>query len=275
MNRPDKPACIRNFQDQLNDLGRVFYKSNFGNQPFPYSFYDLCFWHAKSANKAVSIWLSCHAGERLRADFESLDLQISKSTVRLGNLEGRLKRVSEESAKSARALQMLDDARGDIEVACAMMYGFLTDMELAFNWTETPPEVPEQKPQSIPELEPEFAQAVTSYEKQRLEKQPVAPGDGLYETERCLIWGGVRYERLTDKMVGVLRVFVDRYEKGFPIVRVDSFNPPFDGGFIGQAFKLNRKGEPPIHKVAEAIEKVADGEYRLIDPGIKNRKVPE
>ena len=99
--------------------------------------------------------------------------------------------------------------------------------------------------------------------------------DGLYPDERCFVWGGARYDRLTDKMVEVLRKFVDQRKKGFPIVRVDSFNPPFDGGFIRQAFKQNRQGKPQIHEVAEVIEKVANGEYRLIDPGIKNRKVPE
>lgn len=140
---------------------------------------------------------------------------------------------------------------------------FLMDSELALGWLRR--WIEDSMRDAIP------SEPILSAEL----KQSDAPGDGLYETERCLIWGGVRYERLTDKMVEVLRVFVDRYDKGFPIVRVDSFNPPFDGGFIRQAFKLNRKGEPPIHKVAEAIEKVADGEYRLSDPGIKNRKVPE
>lgn len=92
----------------------------------------------------------------------------------------------------------------------------------------------------------------------------------LYPAERCLIWGGKRFERLTKKMIDVLAVLIEQFEKGFPVVPVSLIQEKtglrFDGAFITQAFKQNRKGEPPIHSVASVIEKIADGEYRMIDP---------
>ncbi|MBL8852892.1 MAG: hypothetical protein JNK57_02860 [Planctomycetaceae bacterium] len=96
------------------------------------------------------------------------------------------------------------------------------------------------------------------------------PGDGLFPDAKCFIWGGRRFERLTVKMVNVLTVFTDQFRSGFPIVNLQTIqskiNTRFDGAFISQAFKQNRKGEPPIHPVAAVIEIVGRGEYRLIDP---------
>jgi len=98
--------------------------------------------------------------------------------------------------------------------------------------------------------------------------------DGLYADERCLIWDGERYERLTRKMVEILEVFVDQFNRGFPVVNLDLIfrrtGKRFDGGFIGQAFKQNRKGSPPLHNVHVVIEKVSDGEYRLLPPSENN-----
>ncbi|TWT79126.1 hypothetical protein CA13_05240 [Planctomycetes bacterium CA13] len=96
--------------------------------------------------------------------------------------------------------------------------------------------------------------------------------DDLYPDELLMIWGGKRYERLTKSIVKVLRVFVDQYRAGFPIVTLKKLRDNeihFDGSFRQQAFKLNRKAGPKIHPVAELIESVADGggSYRLKDPG--------
>jgi hypothetical protein len=100
--------------------------------------------------------------------------------------------------------------------------------------------------------------------------------DGLYPDERCLIWGSERFERLSPKMIKILRVMVDQYQSGFPTVSVktiqDKTRIQFDGAFVTQAFKQNRKGEPPLHPVASMIEKIADGEYRLIDPESLHKK---
>lgn len=96
------------------------------------------------------------------------------------------------------------------------------------------------------------------------------PGDGLFPDGRCFIWGGHRYERLTTKMVDILRVFVEQFEAGFPIVNLQTIEFKtefrFDGAFVSQAFKQNRRGEPPIHPVAAVIETVGRGEYRLVEP---------
>jgi hypothetical protein len=100
------------------------------------------------------------------------------------------------------------------------------------------------------------------------------PEDGLYADERCLIWDGERYERLTRKMVEILEVFVDQFNRGFPVVNLDLIfrrtGKRFDGGFIGQAFKQNRKGSPPLHDVHAVLEKISDGEYRLLPPSENN-----
>jgi hypothetical protein len=96
------------------------------------------------------------------------------------------------------------------------------------------------------------------------------PGDGLFANERCFIWGGRRFERLTEKMVKVLAVFDDQFRAGFPIVNLPTIESKtgiqFDGAFISQAFKQNRKGEPTIHPVADVIVNVGRGEYRLTEP---------
>lgn len=104
---------------------------------------------------------------------------------------------------------------------------------------------------------------------------PDPPIDGIYPDEKCLIWGGKRYDMLTPKMVAVLSYMVERYQNGFPNVSVASIRQAIqdkaienkiDGAFISQVFKLNRKGGPNIHPVASVIERIAAGEYRLIDP---------
>jgi hypothetical protein len=96
------------------------------------------------------------------------------------------------------------------------------------------------------------------------------PGDGLFANERCFIWGGRRFDRLTPKMIKVLAVFDDQTRDGFPIVNLQTIELKtgirFDGAFISQAFKQHRKGEPPIHPVANAIEYVGRGEYQLVKP---------
>lgn len=102
------------------------------------------------------------------------------------------------------------------------------------------------------------------------------PGDGLHPDERCLIWGGKKYERLTPKMISILDVMIEQFKKGFSNVSLDLIRQKkkinFDGSFIQEAFKQNRRGEPKLHPVSKVIEKVADGEYRLIDPIVK---IPE
>jgi hypothetical protein len=102
--------------------------------------------------------------------------------------------------------------------------------------------------------------------------------DGLYPDERCLVWGGRRFDRLTKKMVAILGVFVEAYSKGRPVVSLSAIKIKtklrFDGSFIKEAFKLNRKGGPLIHDVSKAIEKIADGDYQLIDP-LQIEKIPE
>jgi hypothetical protein len=102
--------------------------------------------------------------------------------------------------------------------------------------------------------------------------------DGLYPDERCLVWGGRRFDRLTKKMVAILGVFVEAYSKGRPVVSLSAIKIKtklrFDGSFIKEAFKLNRKGGPLIHDVSKAIEKIADGDYQLIDP-LQIEKMPE
>jgi hypothetical protein len=102
------------------------------------------------------------------------------------------------------------------------------------------------------------------------ENPATIPVDGLYAKERCFIWGGRRFEKLTPKMVTVLAVFDEQFKAGFPIVNLQTIKSKtgirFDGAFINQAFKQNRKGQPTIHPVADAIVTVGRGEYRLTEP---------
>ncbi|HMO14370.1 MAG TPA: hypothetical protein PKD64_11470 [Pirellulaceae bacterium] len=99
---------------------------------------------------------------------------------------------------------------------------------------------------------------------------PLPPGDGLYDDEKVIVWGGVRYDLLTKKMIDILSVLVEQYQKGFPVVSLDLIREqsgyPFYGSFKAQAFKQKRKGEPTIHPVADIIEPAGSGSYRLIDP---------
>jgi hypothetical protein len=137
----EKPSCICEFENQLNEVGRAIYKWTFHSQPFPYSWFDLCSWHIQSEKNAVSIWLSCNASESIRKEFDQHNAELEKSILRLGRLEKRLEKISPELAKSDRAKELLDDVRGLIEVKLALMHGFLSDLSRAFGWNREKIEV--------------------------------------------------------------------------------------------------------------------------------------
>lgn len=105
-----------------------------------------------------------------------------------------------------------------------------------------------------------------------LDGDPIPPGDGLYRVEKCFVWGGQRFERLTPKMIEILQLFETQYRKGFPLVSLDLIKNQskyqVDGSFVNQAFKQNRKGEPKINPVADLIKMESPGHYRLIDPDL-------
>lgn len=113
-----------------------------------------------------------------------------------------------------------------------------------------------------------------------LDGDRIPPGDGLYRVEKCFVWGGQRFERLTKKMIAVMGVFESQYRDGFPLVPLNLIKKEsgynFDGSFIDQAFKQNRKGEPPTHPVASLIKMESPGNYRLLDPHlIEKQKYPK
>jgi len=109
--------------------------------------------------------------------------------------------------------------------------------------------------------------------------QASEPKYELFPEERTIRIGYWQFDRLTPKMVKILSVFVEQYEKGFPIVDLEMIRNRtkyrFDGGFLRQAFKQKRSGQPPMHPVASLMVQVSDGNYRLMDPTEIKNKVPE
>jgi hypothetical protein len=118
------------------------------------------------------------------------------------------------------------------------------------------------------------------------ENQPVAPvvvladpvvEDGLYDAEKLFVWGGLRYETLTPRMIRVLRLLLDERKKGFPDVSLGKIEGVakvcITGGMHNQVFKVKRKGWPSgmLHPVHVVVISVGSGVYRLIDP----KKVPD
>ncbi len=101
----------------------------------------------------------------------------------------------------------------------------------------------------------------------------------FFPKERTIRIGCLQFDRMTPKMVEILSVFVEQYEKGFPVVDLvmirNRTKYRFDGSFLPQAFKQNRKGEPPMHPEACLIMRVSDGKYRLMDSKEVKNKVPE
>lgn len=91
----------------------------------------------------------------------------------------------------------------------------------------------------------------------------------LDEDSMVMYFGNHKYDRLTKRIVKVLKVFVENWEKGNPSLAVAQIQSKskitFTGSFKQDAFKLNRKHES-IHSVSEIIEEVSRGCYRLSDP---------
>jgi hypothetical protein len=92
--------------------------------------------------------------------------------------------------------------------------------------------------------------------------------DGLYEKDRVIVWGGRRFDDLSDRMVRVLKVLVDAHRKGLKALKVkdicEQADVTINGGFVKEAFKVSRG--VPEHEAAKLVEIVAHGKYRLIEP---------
>ena len=77
--------------------------------------------------------------------------------------------------------------------------------------------------------------------------------DGVYRSDALLIWGGVRYEWLTDTMMDALELLVKRYpEKVTPSEMENRIGRLPEGGFK-KVFKFNRGGKTGKHPVVSLI----------------------
>lgn len=228
MNKPEKPSCIKVYETQMREVGRAVYEWTFHNQAFPHSFFDLCWWYASTEKKAVSMWLSCHASERLAGEFDAHDSELSKSIVRLGRLENRLKRIDAELAKSDRAVELLDGVRGLFELELAMMHSFLSSLNKAFAWNEI---------------------------RGDSDAGGSACTDGLHADNRMLVWGGVSFPLTTNQSI-VFRLLIDAYQGGGGDVFKNDIEDELGGGALRDSFRRNHNGA-----------KVYDPSWELIIPG--------
>jgi hypothetical protein len=91
----------------------------------------------------------------------------------------------------------------------------------------------------------------------------------LDEDSRVLYFGTETFDRLTERIVSFLRVFVENWNDGNKVMKVGEINKRAKqnttSGFLEDAFKVNRKNET-IHRVSTIIEQVSDGYYRFCDP---------
>jgi hypothetical protein len=91
----------------------------------------------------------------------------------------------------------------------------------------------------------------------------------LDEGSKVMYFGKRKFDRLTKRIVKVLKVLVENWNKGNPALAVADIKSrsgaSIQGSFVDDAFKLNRKNER-IHPVSEIIEQVSSGYYRLRDP---------
>jgi len=83
---------------------------------------------------------------------------------------------------------------------------------------------------------------------------------------RLLIWHGRHYS-LTKNMAGVIGVLFKAWEKGRPIVSLDSIkNVVFASALNESLGKVFRRGDGSTDPVYDVIETVGQGLYRLADP---------
>ena len=127
---------------------------------------------------------------------------------------------------------------------------FIRDSELALEWL-----INQVKRRADAAREPEAAGGV------------MIPGDGLFRSERAIVWGGVRYDRLTERMLDLLEVLTEAYNQGREGVSFDEISRrvpgSYDGGFY-KAFQVRRDGKKTLHSVRNIID--GKGFYSLMDP---------
>jgi hypothetical protein len=91
-------------------------------------------------------------------------------------------------------------------------------------------------------------------EDKSIEPDDRFPEDGLYRSDALLIWGGVRYEWLTETMMDAIELLVKRYpEKVRPSEMEHKIGPLPQDGFKA-IFKVSRIGQPPKHPVEKLVE---------------------
>lgn len=77
--------------------------------------------------------------------------------------------------------------------------------------------------------------------------------DGVYRSDALLIWGGIRYEWLTDTMMNALELLAKRYPgKVTPSEMEHAIGRLPEGGFK-KVFKFNRGGKTGMHPVVSLI----------------------
>ena len=207
----------------------------------------------------IRIWMVCNVNESMAKDLQSRIDRCIRGFVWLERIEQRFSAMDPDKRDESRMARIAIHCCERCFWSFLYLETFIGDLCAAKNWKRGNAASGDGK------------QLVQQVETKDESSRTV---DGLYADERCLIWDGERYERLTRKMVEILEVFVDQFNRGFPVVNLDLIfrrtGKRFDGGFIGQAFKQNRKGSPPLHDVHVVIEKISDGEYRLLPPSENN-----
>lgn len=90
--------------------------------------------------------------------------------------------------------------------------------------------------------------------------------DGLYASRDLFVWGGKRYDRLTNKMKDVLAVLWKEFPSGRKVCLDEMMRRVpgnWEGGFY-KCFRCKRGGVDGVHPVKEIVQ--GRGTYRLIDP---------
>lgn len=101
---------------------------------------------------------------------------------------------------------------------------------------------------------------------QQMDYPEPGPDCSFDPDSRLLIWHGRHYS-LTKNMAGVIGVLFKAWEKGRPIVSLDSIkNVVFASALNESLGKVFRRGDGSTDPVYDVIETVGQGLYRLADP---------
>jgi len=183
--------------------------------------------------ESVSLWLGCHTNDSVRKEWETKGVKVLKASNRLAKMYKHLDGISAELRASDRAGDLLKARFTILERRL---------IEFRYLWWN-------------------LKKSLNISADNRADED----GDGLFESDRILVWGGVRFTLRTNQAI-VFRLLVDAYpgdvthgvfcEKGI--------------GELRDSFRFNNAQRKKEYYPCWGL--IADGSVkdskRLIDPSI-------